>query len=169
MSTRSRVIVPNFIKIGQTVAETWRFNGFQNGGRTHSQDMTSNQKFRERSLPRPRPIMERFAIGRLELIIFNLCTKFVLVPSVLWRCWLGGRKCIRPVKTVVGCWHGYLSGARCRLHMAQRMPLPLTVSCFGKFQISFNFLVPALMGSPGHRALKRVYACTKFEVSIFSS
>jgi len=42
--------VPNFIKIGQTVAETWRFNGFQNGGRTHSQDMTYNQKFRERSL-----------------------------------------------------------------------------------------------------------------------
>jgi len=24
--------VPNFIKIGQTVAEIWRFNGFQNGG-----------------------------------------------------------------------------------------------------------------------------------------
>jgi len=25
------------------------------------------------------------------------------------RCWLGGRKGIRPVKNwVVGCWHGYL-------------------------------------------------------------
>ena len=37
-------------------------------------------------------------------------------PSVLWRCWLGGRKGIRPVKNwLVGCWHGYLSGARCRL------------------------------------------------------
>jgi len=36
-------------------------------------------------------------------------------PSVLWRCWLGGRKGIRPVKNwVVGCWCGYLSGARCR-------------------------------------------------------
>ena len=30
------VIVPNFIKIGQTVAEIWRFNGFQNGGRPPS-------------------------------------------------------------------------------------------------------------------------------------
>jgi len=39
-----------------------------------------------------------------------------ILPSVLWRCWLGGRKGIRPVKNwVVGCWHGYLSGARCRL------------------------------------------------------
>ena len=39
-----------------------------------------------------------------------------IMPSVLWRCWLGGRKGIRPVKNrVVGYWHGYLSGARCRL------------------------------------------------------
>jgi len=39
-----------------------------------------------------------------------------IVPSVLWRCWLGGRKGIRPVKNwVVGCGHGYLSGARCRV------------------------------------------------------
>ena len=37
-------------------------------------------------------------------------------PSVLWCCWLGARKGIRPVKNrVVGCWRGYLSGARCRL------------------------------------------------------
>jgi len=27
--------MPNFLKIGQTVAEIWRFNGFQNGGRRH--------------------------------------------------------------------------------------------------------------------------------------
>ena len=38
------------------------------------------------------------------------------MPLVLWRCWLGFRKGIRPVKNwVVGRWHGYLSGARCRL------------------------------------------------------
>ena len=29
------------------------------------------------------------------------------------------------------------------LHMAQLMPLPLTVSCFSKIQIGFIFLVPA--------------------------
>ena len=35
---------------------------------------------------------------------------------MLGRCWLGGRKGIRPVKNwVVGCWRGYLSGAMCRL------------------------------------------------------
>jgi len=34
------------------------------------------------------------------------------------------------------------------LHMAQLMPLPLTVSCFSKIQIGFTFLVPAHLSSP---------------------
>ena len=42
------------------------------------------------------------------------------------------------------------------LHMAQLMPLPLTVSCFSKIQIGFAFLVPAHPGSLGKRAVKRV-------------
>jgi len=41
------------------------------------------------------------------------------------------------------------------LHMAQLMPLPLTVSCFSKIQIGSTFLVPAHPGSPGQRAVKR--------------
>jgi len=45
------------------------------------------------------------------------------------------------------------------LHMAQLMPLPLTVSCFSKIQIGFTFLVPAHLGSPGERAVKRVCVC----------
>ena len=45
------------------------------------------------------------------------------------------------------------------LHTAQVMPLPLTVSCFSKIQISFTFLVPADLGSPGQRAVKRMYVC----------
>jgi len=32
------------------------------------------------------------------------------------------------------------------LHMAQPMPLPLTVSCFSKIQIGFTFLIPAHPG-----------------------
>jgi len=35
------------------------------------------------------------------------------------------------------------------LHMAQLMPLPLTVSCISKIQIGFTFLVSAYPGSPG--------------------
>ena len=42
---------------------------------------------------------------------------------------------------------------------AQLMPLPLTVSCSSKIQIGFIFLVPAHLGSPGQRAVKRVCVC----------
>jgi len=50
------------------------------------------------------------------------------------------------------------------LHMAQLMPLPLTVSCFTKIQIGFTFLVPAHLGSPGRlsgttQAVRRARVC----------
>jgi len=45
------------------------------------------------------------------------------------------------------------------LHMAQLMPLPLTVSCFSKIQIGVTFLVPAHPGSPGKRSAKWVCVC----------
>ena len=45
------------------------------------------------------------------------------------------------------------------LYMAQLMPLPLTVSWFSEIQIGVTFLVPAHLGSPGKRAVKRVCVC----------
>ena len=46
----------------------------------------------------------------------SIAVKRSLLPSMLWRGWLGGRKGIQPVKNrVMGCWCGCLSGARCRL------------------------------------------------------
>ena len=47
------------------------------------------------------------------------------------------------------------------LHMAQLMPLPLTVSCFSKIQIGFTFLVSAHLGSLRKRAVKRVCVSTQ--------
>jgi len=79
------------------------------------------------------------------------------LPSVLWRCWLGGRRASGLLKTewwgagVVICLE---RGAD--LHMAQVMPLPLTVSCFSKIQVGLTFLVPAYPGSPGKGAVKWV-------------
>ena len=43
--------------------------------------------------------------------------------------------------------------------MAQLMPLPLIVSYFSKIQTGFTFLVPAHLGSPGQRAVKRACKC----------
>jgi len=45
------------------------------------------------------------------------------------------------------------------LRMSQLMPVPLTVSCSSKIQIGFTSLVPAHLGSPGKRAVKRVCVC----------
>ena len=45
------------------------------------------------------------------------------------------------------------------LHVAQLMPLPLTVSCFSKIQIGFTCLVLADPGSRRQRAVKRLHVC----------
>ena len=82
------------------------------------------------------------------------------MPSVLWCCWLGSRKGIRPVKTE---WWGdgvvICEERGADLHIAKLMPLPLTVSCFSKIQIGFTFLVPAHRGSHGQRAVRWVCVC----------
>jgi len=87
----------------------------------------------------------------------------VNLPSVLWRCLLGGKKSIRSVKTewwgagVVICLEW---GAD--LLMAQLMLLPLTVSCFSEIQIGFTFLVPTHLGSPGKEPLNGCCFCCQF-------
>jgi len=106
------------------------------------------------------------AFGLLHLCLY--CC--VSVPLVLWRCWLGGRKGIRPVKSewwVAGMVICLERGAD--LHMVQLMLLVLTVSCFSKIEIGFTFLVPAHPGSPGRGAVKWVCAvflcCYRFSVN----
>jgi len=54
------------------------------------------------------------------------------------------------------------------LHMAQLMPLPLTVSCFSKIQTGFTFLVLAHPGSPGKRAVN-VCVCIFYVLTAFSA
>ena len=72
------------------------------------------------------------------------------LPSVLWRCWFGGRKGIRPAKyDLWGAGVVFCLEQGADLHTAQLMPLLFTVSCFSKIQIGFTFLVPADPGSPG--------------------
>ena len=90
---------------------------------------------------------------------FSAIVWLFYLPSVLWRCWLGDRKGIRPVKTE---WWG-VGMVICLeqgvdLHMARLMPLPLTVSCFSEIQIGFISLVPAHPDSP-RKGLLNVCVC----------
>ena len=82
-----------------------------------------------------------------------LASPIVKLPSVLWRCWLGGTKCIRPVKI----W-GDGGGGHCLLRMEWRpagwsVCLPLLIfPCTIKSRSSL--LAPAHLGGPGKRAVK---------------
>jgi len=74
---------------------------------------------------------------------------------------LGDRKGIRPVKKLEWWGSGMVICLEqdADLHMAQLMPMSLTVSCFSKIQTGFTFLVPAHPGSPGKRAVKWGCVC----------
>jgi len=95
--------------------------------------------------------MSNYSLSQCKLFILFLYL-IIMLRSCL--------QCIQPVKTerwgagVVICLQ---RGAD--LHVAQLMPLPLTVSCFSKIQIGFTFLVPAHPGSPRQRAVKWLCAC----------
>ena len=111
-------------------------------------------------------------LGRVPLLASLVLTPFLffhfLLPffplafSALTRL-VGDRKGIRPVKTdwwgagVVICLE---RGAD--LHMAQLMPLPLTISCSSKIHTSFNFVVPTHVRSRGQRAIKYMCVCVSF-------
>ena len=87
------------------------------------------------------------------------------MPSVLWRCWFGSRKGIRPVKTewwdagMVMC-----VGQGADLYMVQLMPLPLNISCSSKSRLVLPFwcwltrVVPDKI-QEGHKMVVCVYVC----------
>ena len=76
-----------------------------------------------------------------------------LFPSVLWRCWLGDRKSIRPVKT--GCWFVGADDLTGDLHDLQLRLSPTTsiTLSFNKIQ-NGDILIPANSGSLGKMAFK---------------
>ena len=65
------------------------------------------------------------------------------LPSVLWRCWMGGRKGIWPVKNEwLGAGLVICLERGADLHMAQLMPLPLTVSSVKSRLYRLTWVVP---------------------------
>ena len=82
----------------------------------------------------------------------------VYVPSVLWRCWLGGRKGIRPVKKLSGGVLAWLSV----WSKVQTCIWPSWCHCHSlslasvKSRLVLSFWYWLTPGSPGQRAVKRV-------------
>jgi len=100
--------------------------------------------------------LRKFHHGILICTLSILC--WISLCCVLWRCWLGDRKGIRPVKNwVVGCWRGYLPGARCRLAYGPTdatathcllLQLSLSPSLSGNY-CYYTCLTAAFPGQPG--------------------
>ena len=147
--------MPNFIKIGQTVAEIWRFNGFK---------IIISSVFHCSATPlrwhRDRSGAEK-CLEEAEKAFQNsdapkTCREYCHAKqpehklSLSTNCWWGAGMVICLER-----------GAD--LRMALLMPLPLIVSCFSKIQIGFTFLVPAHPGSPGQRAVR--WVCGKERMS----
>jgi len=110
----------------------------------HSESSSSEDQEMEEERRILREQLSKLPAPKVQLFLQSYAYS---LPSVLWRCWLGGRKGIRPVKTE---WWGagmvICLELGADLHMAQLIPLPLTVSCFIKIQIGFYL---SGTGSPG--------------------
>jgi len=78
-----------------------------------------------------------------------------LMPSVLWHCWLGGRKGIRPVKIWAdgGGWHWLVRIEWCPAGWSVCLRL-LIFPCTIKSRSSL--LAPAHLGGPRKKAVKRM-------------
>ena len=92
-------------------------------------------------IPGPtRPGLERMSAHAVEsnIGLWWMCD----MHSVLWHCWLGGRKSIWPLET--GCWGDGVVICLARgandLLMVQLMPMPPHItSCFSKMQNVYCF------------------------------
>ena len=94
--------------------------------------------------------------------------QWALMPTVLWRCWLGGRKGIRPVKTEwwVLAWLSIWSEVQtcicwCHCH-----------SCFSKIQIGlpFWYRLTRVVLDKGqlNRCVCNIWANMHFQISLFT-
>ena len=92
-------------------------------------------------------------LSRLCIAVYSKCLAFSALTLLVGR--QEGHPACKKLSGGVLAWLSVWSQPGANLHMAQLMPLPLTVSCFSKSQIGFTFLVSAHPGSPGQRPVKR--------------
>ena len=100
-------------------------------------------------------------------IILHICWQLTMMyqlPSVLWHCWLGVRKSIRPIK--IEWWGAGVVSIRSEVQMLciwSSWCHPI-ISCFIKIQNGLTFLVPAYRGCPGKETIELVSVyCINFD------
>jgi len=86
------------------------------------------------------------------------------IPSVLYclQCFdavglAEGSACGLQKNSVVGCWHGYLSGTKCRFAYDPADANTTHYLLLQQIQTGFTFLILAHPGGPRRRAVKWVF------------
>ena len=90
-------------------------------------------------------------------LLYNCSVIYLITPSVLWRCWLGVRKGIGPVKS--DWWGASMVIFRSVVHIACIWFSYATATPSSLLQQNperFILLVPTHPGSPGQRVVKRL-------------
>ena len=144
---------------GRVLLDSVRLSPYLNSINYYVNNMWVNRQFRIHVAPNSTahklPKASRKSWNRLHLNTL-LCLSLPFSALTLLVGWQEGHPSCKKLSSEV--LHGVVicleRGGD--LHMAQLMPLPLTVCCFNKIQIGFTFLVPAHPGSPGQRTVKRV-------------
>ena len=133
----------------QTTAPAPHHSGFYRPDALPAAHLTASKHWRQ------------FQMTVTAMLNFTESSHLKMIPSVLWRCWLGSRKGIRPVKNFCGGVLAWLSV----WSEVQTCMWPRWYHCHSlslasvKSRLVFTFLVLADPGSPGKRAIKRVCVC----------
>jgi len=119
-----------------------------------------------------RGVSSNFYLWQGKRFCFQYC--LYLFSSVLWHCWLGDRKGIRPVKTMLVYWWQQFKWSFARLIAPVVTTTSITLS--SKIIKNGDIPVPVNPGPPGKLSLKRretvyasVYEITQTVVDRFGS
>ena len=111
------------------------------------------------TLPAAQPTASKHCNFRLSYTDTYLCPKSAFSALTLLAGWQEGQPASKKKLEWWGAGMVICLERDADLHMAQLLPLPLTVSCFSKIQIGFTFLVlarPGKKGSPYSITKRRV-------------
>jgi len=125
--------VPNFIKIGQTVADIWRFNGFLNGGRPPSWVCWAPTGTTHDDFLLVSPVIIN--------VVVNRAAKDMQATCIL--------SCLAPTNALVGCW----AREQCmvRSHPVTRTDICSTFNCaFFETRSNARLPRPTFLSYRGH-------------------
>jgi len=107
--------------------------------------------------------------GCKTVVVYGGGVMWYGTPSMLWRCWLGVRKRMRPVKNLsdeVLAWLSVWSELQTICMWSSWCHFHPIISCFIKIQIGLTCLVPACPSCPGKRPLNGCLSVMRYGIAL---